>query len=118
MVFDHGRVHAGELGARLFESYAGGEASEQFGHAMHASSDHGGGKVVRAANHIGDDLGLCGVRVRWFEDADDGRAARSQAIEADSFADHGGIALEHGGPETMRKYHSAGSIRAIVSHVE
>ena len=43
---------------------------------MDAAGDHGGGKMMRAGDHVGDDFGVGGVGNRRLEDADDGGGAR------------------------------------------
>lgn len=118
MVFHHRRMGGAEVGAGLVESYAGGEAAEELGHAMDATGDHGGGEMVLAGDDVGDDLGVGGIRYAGFQHADDGGGARVEAIEADLFADDGGIAVEHGAPETIRENHGAGGLGAVVAHVQ
>ena len=104
-----------------FECRAGSEAAEKFGHAMDAAGDHGGGEMVRAGDDVGDDFGFGGIRHGRFEDADDGgraRAAGVAGIELDSFADHGGIAVERVGPEAIGEDDGAGGVGAVIVRVE
>src|ERR1700681_5074361 len=82
---------------------------------MDAAGDHGGGQMMRAGDHIGDDFGFGGIRNGGLEDADDGGGAR---VEPNLLADYGGIAFENGGPEAIGEHGRAGGIGAVVTHVE
>src|SRR5271163_832664 len=82
---------------------------------MYAAGDHGGGKVMRAGDHVGDDFGFSGIGDGGFENADDRGGAR---IQANDLADDRGIALADGGPETVGKDRGAGGLGAVVAIVE
>jgi hypothetical protein len=83
---------------------------------MEAVGDHGGGKVMRAGDDVGDDLGICGIGDGGFEDADDGGRpiAKDTAIEANGSANDGRIFFESGGPETIREHNDAGRFGTVV----
>ena len=72
----HGAIHGVQLGARRFERGAGSQPREDLGHAVLAAGDHGGRKMMRAGDHVGDDFSGDGIRNRRLEHADDGRRAR------------------------------------------
>ena len=92
---DHGGVDGAEFGARGVESGAGSEAREDFGHAMFAAGDHGGGEMMRAGDDVGDDLGFHGIGHGRLKNADDGGGARAlEAFEPDGLADHAGIGVQ------------------------
>ena len=91
MVLHHGGVHRAQFGARLVESGAGSKLAEEFGHAMDAAGDHGGGKMMRAGDQVADDLRFGGIRHGGFQDADDRGGTIANAAEANGFADHVGI---------------------------
>src|SRR5580704_5033751 len=82
---------------------------------MYASLNHGCRKMMRAGNHIGDDLGLGGIRYGRFQHAHDG--GRTLA-ELHSLADDRWIAIEGGLPKAVGENGGTGGIRAIVAHVE
>jgi hypothetical protein len=115
MLAEHGRVGHAQLGPRRFQRGAGSEPAEQVRHAMHAAFRHGGGEVMRARDHVGDDLGLRRIRHRRLEHSDHRRRARP---EPDGFADHGGVAIECRGPEAVRQDGRAVGFRAIVARAE
>src|SRR6266849_232440 len=118
MIFHHSRVDAGQLGARLFEAYAGSEAAEEFGHAMHAAGNHSGGEMVGAAGDVANDLSFGGIRNGGFENADDQARSITKAAEANGFADDGRILLHHRGPEAIGEDGGTGGFGAVVTHVE
>src|ERR1700741_2715804 len=114
MVFLDCRVDGAQLGAGIVESGAGGEAAEEFGHAMDAPGDHGRRKMMRARHHVGDDLRILGIRNGGFEDPDDGGGASANAAETKGFPDDRRIFLKGGRPETVRENDVAGCVGAIV----
>src|SRR2546425_12434894 len=83
---------------------------------MDAAGDHGGGKVMRAGDDVGDDFGVLGIWDGGFEHADDGGRpiAQHTAIEANGFAEDGRIFLKSGRPETIRENDDAGSFGTVV----
>ena len=83
---------------------------------MEPVGDHGGGKVMRARDHVGDDFRILGVRDTGFEDADDGARAiaHRSAAEPDRFANDRRIFRKTGRPEAIRENHDAGSLGTIV----
>ena len=58
------------------------QPAEELGHPMHALDVHRRAHVVRAGHHVGDDLGVGGVRHRRLEDADDRRRPRAEVASA------------------------------------
>ena len=113
--FDHGGVSRAKFGIRLFQCGSGSKPPEELGHAMNPPRDHRSGEMVRTGDYVGDDLGLCRVRHRGFEDSDDRRVAVPQA---NSLTDHRGIALERGRPEAIGQNAGAGGVRTIVVLVQ
>src|ERR1700740_2985557 len=103
MIFLHGAVDAAQHGASLIQGGARSETAKDLGHAMEAVSDHGRGKVMRTGDHIGDDLGVRGIRYGGFEDADDAASpiAKDAAIKTDGSTDDARVFLERCGPETI-----------------
>ena len=114
MVFLDCRVDGAQLGAGIVESGAGGEAAEEFGHAMDAPGDHGGGKMMRAGHHVGDDFRILGIRDGGFEHADDCAGAFANAAKTKRFPDDRRIFLKGGRPETVRENNDAGGVGAVV----
>src|SRR5258708_39302508 len=82
---------------------------------MDAAGDHRRGKMMRAGPHVGDDFSCGRIGNRRLQHADDGGGTLA---EPDLLADHGGIALESGGPETISEDCSASGVGAVVMHVE
>jgi len=70
---------------------------------------------MRAADHVGDDLGFHRVGKGRLEHADDGGGA---SAEPDGFAEHRGIAVERGGPEAIGQDQGGGSVGTIVGRAE
>ena len=104
-----------QLGARLLERRARRQPAEQFGHAVHAAILHGGGHVMRAGHHVGDDLGFRGIRDRRLEHTND----RHRAVaELDGLADDRFVAVEPGGPEAVGEDRGRRGLRAIVGRIE
>src|SRR5229473_914206 len=99
----------------IFEGSTGSEAAEELGHAMDAAGDHGGGEMMRAGDHVGDNFSFGRIGNRGLENADDGGGTLA---EPDLLADHGGIAFESGGPETISEDCSASGVGAVVMHIE
>ena len=118
MFLHHGRVNGAQFGASLVESGAGSELAEELGHAMDAARDHRGGKMVRAGDDVGDNLGVRGIWDRGFKDADDGGGTIANAAEANGFADDVRIFVESGRPETIGEHDDASSVGAVVSRSE
>ena len=63
-----------------------------------------------AGNHVGDDFRVGRIRHGRFQDANNGGGA---GVEANVFADDGGIAVQHRGPETIGEYDGAGGVRIL-----
>src|SRR5437868_14516545 len=104
MLLHDGFVNTRQLGANLSESDARSQASEEFGHAMDASGDHGRRQVMRTGHDVADDLSLRGIRNRRFQHSDDSCGSRADRVQPDGFANHGWIALESSRPETVSKH--------------
>src|SRR5260370_17945460 len=83
---------------------------------MEATSDHGGGEVVRAGDDVGDDFGILGIGDGRFEDPDDGSGAVTQGApgEAHSSAENGRVFSKSGCPKTIRENDNAGSFGTVV----
>src|SRR2546422_1032922 len=114
MLLGHGPVDGAQLGASLIEGGTGSKTGKELRHAMDAAGDHGCREVVRAGDDVGDDFRLLGIWDGGFEDSDDGGKPIANTAKAKGLAEHGGIAFEHGGPETIREYHGAGGLGAVV----
>src|SRR5438270_10492781 len=115
MLADHGVVHGVELDVGRLQRLAGGEATEQFGHAMDAALDHRRREMMWTGDDIGDDFGVGGVGNRRLKDTDD----RGRSLtEANLFADHGGIAFKHRSPEAMGEHGGTGGVRTVVMRVQ
>ena len=115
VVTDHVGVDRAEVGASSIESYAGLEAGEELRHAVDASGNHRGGEVVRACDDVGDDFRVGGVGNRRFEHADNGCGTCS---EANTLADHGGIAVERVLPESVGEDGGSSGLRAVILLIE
>src|SRR5579885_2863675 len=111
MIADHVGVDRAEVGASSLESYTRFQAGEEFRHAVDASGNHRGGKVVRAGHDVGDDFGVGGVGNGGFEDADNSGGATH---EANAFANHGGIAVECVLPESVGENGGTRGLRAVI----
>src|SRR6185369_5203848 len=111
MLLDHGSVDGTQLGASLIEGGAGSETAEEFSHAMDTASDHGGGEMVRAGDHIGDDFRFLRIRDAGFEYSDDGGR---DAAKTHCLADHRSIFVEIVRPEPICDNHYAGSLGTVV----
>src|SRR5580698_9675677 len=75
--------------------------------------------MMRAGYDVGDNFSVLRIRNAWLQNAHHGGWARiDERIESDFLADHGGIALERGGPKTIRQYHRPGRIRTVVLRIE
>src|SRR5579863_66563 len=81
---------------------------------MDAAGDHGGGKMMRARDHVADDLRIRGIRHTGFKDADHGGGTIANAAEANGLADHVRIFFVNGGPETIGEHDDAGRVRTVV----
>ena len=115
VLFDHRLVYGLQFRARRFQRRPRLEASEKFRHAVDPARDHGCRHMVRTGHHVGDDLGLGGIRHRWFQHANNrGRTG----AEPDVPAQHRGIALELRLPESPREHHDARRVRAIIARVD
>ena len=96
----HGSIHRVQLCARLIERGAGRKPPEHLGHAVLASLHHGGRKMVRAGDHVGNNLSVYRVRNRWLEHAHNGRrAGAAVAVKPHYFAEHVGIGMQRVAPE-------------------
>src|SRR5271154_6285266 len=82
---------------------------------MHAAGNHGGGKMMRAGDDVGDDFGFGGIGDGRFKNADNGGGAR---VQAEGVADYRGVALADGGPETVGEDGGTGGVGAVVAIVE
>src|SRR5712692_6013721 len=116
MFFGHGPIDGAQLGASLIEGDTGSKTAKQRGHAMEPVGDHGGGKVMRAGDDVGDDFGILGIWDGGFEDADDGgRAiAHGPAAKPDGFAEDARIFPKSGRPETIGENDDPGSFGTVV----
>src|SRR5258708_32867447 len=101
MVLLHHRVGGAQLSASLIERDSGSETAEKLSHAMDAASDHGGGKMVRAGDHVGDDFGILRIWDARLEDTNDSRSAITDATEANGFAENRRRLLKSGRPDTV-----------------
>jgi hypothetical protein len=115
MLFQHSGMYDPQLSASRFEIRARREPAEQLSHAMHAARDHGGREVMRAGDHVGNDLGFGRIRHRRFQYAYDGCRARA---ETDGLANYRRVAFERRGPEAVREDGGARGAGAIVAHIE
>jgi hypothetical protein len=118
MLFHHGGVRHLKFGADLFERRTGRQPAKQLSHAVDAAGHHGRREVVGTGDHVGDNLGFGGIGNGRFKHTDHGGRSRSKRFQPDDFPDHRWIALEHGGPETVRQNHRAGGGRAVVAHID
>ncbi len=81
---------------------------------MDAARGHRGGKMMRARDHVADNL--C-IRGRWhigLKEADDGGGTIANAAEANCFAYHIRIFFEHGGPETICRHDDPSRVGTVV----
>ena len=89
MLFHHGALGRAELGASLFERRARSQPPEQLRHAMDAPRHHGRRQVMRAGDHVGDDLRFRRIGDGWFEHPDHGAGSRrSKGFEPDDLPEH------------------------------
>src|SRR6266403_974719 len=116
MFFGHGSVDGAQVDAGLLKGDTGSETAKELGHTVEPVGDHGGGKVMRAGDDVGDDFGILGIGDGGFEDADDGgRAiAHGPAAKPDGFADDARIFPKSGRPETVREHDDPGSLGTVV----
>ena len=111
----HGGIDRVQLCARLIERGAGRKPPKYLGHAVLASLHHGGRKMVRAGDHVGNNLSVYRVRNRWLEHADNGRrAGAAVAVKAHYFAEDVGIGVQRVAPELVGKHNCAGCVGTIV----
>src|SRR6266852_3290637 len=82
---------------------------------MDAAGDHRRGKMMRASDHVGDNFGFGRIWNRGLQHADD---RGGTLAEPDLLADHGGIAFESRGPETIGEHGRASGVGAVVMHVQ
>src|SRR5712692_5762271 len=103
MFFGHGSVDGAQFDAGLLERDTGSETAKELGHTVEAVGDHGGGKMMRAGDDVGDDLRILGVGDGGLEDADNGGGAiaHGPAAKPDGFAEDGRILPKSGRPETI-----------------
>jgi hypothetical protein len=111
----HARVRGGELGAGLLQRGARGEPAEQLRHPVPAFVLHRRPEVVRARDHVGEELGLGRIGHARLEDADHGRRGRAQL---DAAADDGRIAMERRGPERVREHGHVGRLTPVIGSVQ
>src|SRR5713101_4400504 len=116
MFFGHGSVDGAQVDAGLLEGDTGSETAKELGHTVEAVGDHGGGKVMRAGDDVGDDFRILGVRDRGFEHADNGGGAIAHwpAAEPHDFAEDARIFPKSGRPETIGENDDAGSFGTVV----
>ena len=81
---------------------------------MDAARDHGGGKMMRARDHVADNLCVRGIRHARLKDANHGGGTIANAAEANCFADYVRIFLVNGGPETIGEHDDAGRVGTVV----
>src|SRR5580700_10740154 len=81
---------------------------------MDAAGNHRGGKMMRASDHVADNLCIRGIRHRGFKDADDCGGTITKAAKSNCLADHVRILFVNGGPETIREHDDAGRVGAVV----
>ena len=79
MLARHRCVGRGQLRARALHRRARRETPKELRHAVRSLCRHRRAEVMRAGDHVRDDLGVCRIRHRRFEYTDDGGAARCQA---------------------------------------
>src|SRR5579864_622350 len=114
MVFLHCGVGGAQLVASLIDADSGSETAKQLSHAMNAPGDHGRGKMMRAGDHVPDDLGVLRVRHARFEHANDGRRPLTDTAEAYSFSNDRGVLVQRVGPESICEHDHAVCCRSIV----
>jgi len=114
MLVLHGGVGGEQLGASLIDGDSGSETPEKLGHAMDAARDHGGGKMMRAGDDVGDDFGFLRIWDARLEHANDGRRAVADATQANGLADDRRILVQSVRPETVGENDDAGSIGPVV----
>ena len=85
---------------------------------MDASGNHGGGKVMRAANHI--DHHLCFARIRhgWLENTHNGGRTCAEALKTDRPTEDRGVFFKSGIPEAIGEDRGTGSVGAVIAHVQ
>ncbi len=115
----HGSVYRAQLRARRFQIRARRQPGEQFRHAMYAAGHHGGRKMMRAGDDVGDDLGVLRIRDARLQNTHHrGRARIEERTEADCFAEHRRIALQRRRPESIGQDHRAGGIGAVILRIQ
>src|ERR1700730_3225213 len=85
---------------------------------MHASSDHGGGEVMRTADNVDHHLGFAWIGHGWFEDTHDGGGARAETFQANGLADNRGVFLKNRVPKTIGEDCGASGVGAVIAHVQ
>src|SRR5580704_288635 len=81
---------------------------------MDAAGDHGGGKMMRAGDHVADNLCIRGIRHGGFKDADHGGGTIPKAAEANCLADHVRIFFVNAGPEAIGEHDDASRVLTVV----
>src|SRR5271170_287636 len=114
VVLLHRRVGGAQFGASLIESGSGSETAEKLRHAMDAASDHGCGKMMRADDHVANDLGVLGIWNARFEDANDCRRPITDATQANGLAQDRRIFVKSVRPETVSENDDACSLGTVV----
>src|ERR1700722_903414 len=115
MLANHVRRDRAEFSASLVDRGAGSQAPEEFGHAVDAALHHRRGKMMRAGDHVDDDLGIGRIGNGRFEDADDGCGARA---EAHGFSDDARVAVKGGLPEAIGENGGACGVWSVVAHID
>src|SRR6185437_4568857 len=90
-----------QFNPRLIKRCSGSQTPEQLRHAMDSSGHHGGGKMMRAGNDVGDDLCVLWIGNTGFENADDGSRAIADTAQPYRFADHRWILVKGRRPESI-----------------
>ncbi len=115
MLLHHGLVGGSQVGARGFQRDTRLQPAKELRHTVHATLHHGRGKVMRAGHHVSDDFCVGRIWHRRFEHSHDGGAALAQSHR---LTEHGKIALQGRGPESIGKHARACRRGAVVAGPE
>ena len=111
MLLDDRGVNGAQFGAGRLEVDSRSEPSKKIGHPVDAALHHRRIEMMRARDHVSDDLGLGRVRHRRFQHADNGGRA---VAEPDPLPDDRFVALQCARPEAVREHRCARCRRPIV----